>query len=317
MLPPTTQQAQSIAEQLLGRQLDGCEQFLPKAGGNDSFTFRLRVGPETMLLTVKKRPGTPVGVYFHGRLRAAGLPVPGLVAFEPGAGPNGEACAIWEWVAGTSAEWVRGEPCPYDESELGATLRRIHDLRFAGSFGFLGDNLEQRTFALPDLGPTSLSWGEFFHCDVVARYYINKGYLDLPEAEILSTLLARLRNELGRAETRLLHMGDIMHNGNLLVETGTGHIRAILDFTESMAGDPRWELAWIRYYFADYPDERPTFDLARFWAGYGAEYGSDDALGRFYLAAILLFEKLRFYDPASPRGRWAIATVKSILRGFA
>jgi hypothetical protein len=266
---------------------------------------------------VKKRPGNPVGVYFHGRLKAAGLPVPGLVAFGPQVGPNGEAGVIWEWVEGVPAAWDHNEPCPYDEAEFGKLLRGIHSLSFAGAFGFLGDDPQKRTFSLPDLGPTSVSWGAFFHCDRAARQLLQRGYLDSNEAEILSSLPGRLADELGRAEPRLLHLGDIMHNGNMLVEPGSRRITAILDYTESMVGDPRWELAWIRYYFADYPWDRPTFDLARFWAGYGAEYGSDDPLGRFYLAAILLFEKLRFYEPASPRGRWAIATVKSIVRDFA
>lgn len=317
MPPLTTELARSIGRKLLGRQPDRCEPFLPTAGGKDSFAFHLWAGQAQLLLKVKKQPGSPVGVYFHRRLQGAGLPVPRLVAFDPGAGPNQEACAIWEWIDGLPAEWKPGEPCPYDEAEFGELLRRIHDLRFDGAFGFLGDNPRQRTFALPDLGPVSRSWASFFHCDRVARHYVAKGYLDPPEAEILASLPDRLGDELGQAEPRLLHMGDLMHNGNLIVEPESGRIRAIVDYVEAMAGDPRWELAWVRYYFADYPLARPTFDLARFWAGYGAEYGSGDPLGRFYLAAILLFEKLRFYDPASARGRWAITTVKSILRGFA
>ena len=35
-----------------------------------------------------------------------------------------------------------------------------------------------------------------------------------------------------------------------------------------------------------------------------------DELGRFYLVAVLLFEKLLFFEPESPRGRWAIQTVR-------
>jgi hypothetical protein len=308
--------AAAIATKMLGHPPDRCERFLPQAGGSDSDTFRIWVGSERLLLMVKKRPGSPIGVYVHGRLKSAGLPVPNLVAFEPRAGPNGEACAIWEWIESMPAEWGPGEPCPYDEAELGQLLRTIHALGFAGDFGFLGDDLQQRTFSLPDLGPTSTSWSAFFHCDEVARQYLRQGYLDATEAEVLATLPARLAGELDRTEPRLLHLGDVMHNGNLLVAPGSGRIRAILDYTESTAGDPRWELAWVRYYFADYPFDRPTFSLSRFWAGYGDEYGSDDPLGRFYLLAILLFEKLRFYDPASPRGRWAIATVKHILHEF-
>jgi aminoglycoside phosphotransferase (APT) family kinase protein len=306
--------ARSIAAKLLGRQPDRFEPFLPTAGGSDSLAFRLWVGSTPMLLKVKNQPKRPEGVYFHARLKSAGLPVPDLVAFESSAGPRGETCTIWEWVEGLPAEWATGQPCPYDEAELGELLRRIHGLRFDGDFGFLGDDPARRTFSLPDLGPTSNRWGGFFHCDGVAWLYLQKGYFDPDEAEVLSSLPDRLSDELCHAERRLLHLGDVMHNGNLIVDPGTGGIRAILDYAESAAGDPRWELAWIRYYFADYPFKRPTFDLDRFWDGYGAKYGSDDSLGHFYLAAILLFEKLRFYDPQSARGRWAIATIKGILR---
>jgi aminoglycoside phosphotransferase (APT) family kinase protein len=309
-----TSSADLIAETLLGRRPDSCAPFRPTSGGTDSTSFRLQVGTDQLLLAVKRRPGSPIGVYFHRRVKSAGLPVPNLVVFAPRGGPNGEACAVWEWVEGVPAEWGTGQPCPYDEAELGELLGRIHALRFDGDFGFLGDDLSQRTFALPDLAPTSPTWSGFFHCDRVARHYLQLGYLNPDEAALLGSWLERLAPELDRAPARLLHFGDIMHNGNLLVDAGTGRIRAILDYTESLAGDPRWELAWFRYYFADFPFNRPSFDLARFWAGYGFEAPADDSLSRFYLAAILLFEKLRVYDPASLRGQWALTRLKGIAR---
>lgn len=309
--------ALSIAERLLGRRPDHLAACHPAAGGDDSHAFRLRVGRDALLLQVKRRPGSPVGVYFHGCVRAAGIPVPELVAFDAGAGPNGETCAVWEWVEGVPAEWAPGEPCPYDEAELGALLRRIHDLRFDGPFGCLGDDPSQRTYTWsPDLEPVSESWAGYFRCDQAARRYFDRGYLNRAEAESLISLPERLRAEMDRTEPRLLHMGDVMHNGNLVVDPRSGRIRAVLDYAESTAGDPRWELAWFQYYFADYPFERATFDLARFQAGYGSAPDPRDALGRFYLAAVLLFEKLVFYEPASARGRWAIATVKEVLRGL-
>lgn len=312
----TVPQARSIAGELLGRAPSDCEPFRPPAGGADSTTFRLRLGTDRLLLMVKRRPPSPVGIYFHARIRDAGLPVPALVAFGGGAGPEGEACAIWEWAEGAPAEWGPGEPCPYDEAELGSLLGRIHALSFGADYGFLGDDLDHRDFSLPGLGPTSSDWASFFHCDVVAERYAATGYLDREEADLLASLPRRLGPDLVLRPRRLLHLGDVMHNGNLLLDPRTGRIRAILDYTESMAGDPRWELAWIRYYFAQYPWDRPGFDLARFWAGYGAEHAEEDRLDRFYLLAVLLFEKLSFYAPDSPRGRWAIETVKRLLRGF-
>ena len=88
-----------------------------------------------MLLKVKKDPGSPVGVYFHARLKDAEVPVPELIAFDAAAGAAGEACAVWEWVEGVPAEWQAGDACPYDEAEFGTLLRRIHDLRYDGPFG--------------------------------------------------------------------------------------------------------------------------------------------------------------------------------------
>jgi len=271
-----------------------------------------------MLLKIKKSRGSPVGVYFHGRLRKAGLPVPELIAFAPNAGPCGEACVIWEWIEGEPAEWEPPDPCPYDEAEFGELLRRIHDLRLDGPFGFLGDPASAgRSFTShPDLGSVSESWPGFFHCARAAQRYFDKGYLDQREADILASLPDRLVDLLVRPEPRLLHMGDIMHNGNMILEPGSGRILAIVDYVESMAGDPRWELAWLDYYFADLPFGRAAFDMARFRAAYGTDHDPRDPLGRFYLAAILLFEKLLFFDPASSIGRCAIETVRQILASF-
>ena len=106
-----------------------------------------------------------------------------------------------------------------------------------------------------------------------------------------------------------------MHHGNMIVDPDTGRILAVLDYVEATAGDPRWELACVDFYFDQYPDKAP-FDMERFRAGYDARHDPTDSLGRFYLLAILVFEKLLFFDPASARGRWAIQTVKSALAGF-
>lgn len=186
-------QAIGIAIHLLKRRPDHLEFFRPAVGGDDSHSFRLRLGGEQMLLKIKRRPGSPVGVYCHSRLKEAGLPVPELVAFDPRSGPKGEACTIWEWVDGTPAEWGPDEPCPYAEAELGELLRRIHDLRFDGPFGSLGDDLASRSFApLPDLGPVSDTWPGFFHCDRAAQRCFDKGYLDQRQADILSSLPERI-----------------------------------------------------------------------------------------------------------------------------
>jgi hypothetical protein len=316
---PAIDQAWSIAEQLLGRRPDRLEPFRPAVGGDDSYNFRTWIRKDAMLLQIKRRAGAPLGVYFHGRLRCAGIPVPDLIAFAPTGGPAGQACAIWEWVEGQAAEWEIKQPCPYDEAELGRVLRRIHDLRCEAPFGMLGDDPGNRPLTWhhhPDLGPTSESWSGLFHCDRAARRYRDKGYLTAGEADVLASLPEQLRPVLDAAELRLLHMGDIMHNGNLIVDPQTGRILAVIDFADSIAGDPRWELACFDYYFSQDRSAAKPFDMDRFRAAYGTHHDPDNLLGHFYLLAILLFEKLLFFKPDSPRGRWAIETVKRILSSF-
>jgi len=313
----TIERSLCIIEMLLGHRPDRLEEFRPRVGGNDSQCFRMWEDGNMMLLQVKRRAGTPFGVHFHSQIKKAGIPAPELVAFSKDAGPNGEAAAIWEWIDGEPAEWGPNEACPYDEAELGELPRRIHDLEFEGAFGFLGDDSSNRSYAYaPDIGPVSTSWPEFFHCDEAAHRYLDRGYLDQHEADILSSLPDRLCGELSREKPRLLHMGDIMHSGNLIVGPTAGRIAAVIDYSESLAGDPRWELAWFDYYFEQFPFYGVDFDMDRFRAAYGTDHDSTDILGRFYLLAILVFEKLLFFDPHTPKGRWAIKTAKSILSSF-
>jgi aminoglycoside phosphotransferase (APT) family kinase protein len=314
--PPTVQDVRCLIEPLLGVATRDIELYQPPVGGDDSHSFTFSAAGERLLLKVKKRRHSPIGLYFYERIRDAGIPVPELVAFSPTAGPDGQACAIWSWMEGRPAEWQPGEPCPYDEAEFGSLLRRIHDLRFDGPFGLLGDDLAHRTFTShPDLRPVSQTWEGFFDCESAARRYRDRGYLSQGESEALSRLATVLAPLFATVEARLLHLGDIMHQGNMLLDP-EGHIIAVLDYVESTAGDPRWELSWVDFYFADYPCWRPAFDLRRFRAGYGTDHNSCDEVGRFYLLAILLFEKLLFFDPDSPRGQWAIGTAKRLLATF-
>ncbi|MHB9107146.1 MAG: phosphotransferase family protein [Armatimonadota bacterium] len=310
-------QALVIVERLLGKAPDRLEPFRPDEGGDDSHAFRLSSGGQALLLKIKKRAGTPIGIYFHRRIRDAGIPVPALIAFDGGAGPLGEACAIWEWVEGVPAAWGEGQSCPYDEAELGELLRRIHDLPFDGDFGFLGDNLSRRTFSYaPDLAPVSPTWTGIFHCDRAAQRYLAMGYLNEWEASILAELPERLDGVLRDVPCRLLHGSEPMHHGNCLVGPRTRRISAVLDYVESMAGDPRWELAWFDYYFAQFPYADEPFNLQRFRDAYGDDYCADDPVARFYLAAILVFEKLLYFRQGEPRFQWAIEKLKTILSEF-
>jgi aminoglycoside phosphotransferase (APT) family kinase protein len=307
-------QAIEVIRGLLSVSPQNVSRYIPEVGGNDSYSFRFRAEGEALLLKVKRSVSSPIGVYFYRRLKAAGVPVPGLVAFSPTAGPQGEACVIWSWVDGRPAHWNPGEICPYDEAVFGELLRQIHDLSYEGDYGLLGDDPNRRTFSpLPDLGPTSRAWLDFFHFDGAARRYAEMGYLSPQEADLLSNLPGWM--PFWETPKRLLHMGDIMHHGNMIIGPGGG-ITAIVDYVESMVGDPRYELAFLDYYFSQYPFARPAFDMSRFREGYGTDHDPEDDAGRFYLLSILLFEKLLFYRPDTPRGQWGIGKVKELLKSY-
>jgi len=310
----TPREARHLAETMLGCKVHRLEPFLPQAGGNDSHAFRLWVGPEAMLLKIMKQPNTPVGMYFHGRLEEAGIPVPRLHAFSPNAGPEGRACVIWEWIEGLPVHWPKRAPCPFDEGEFGALLRCIHELRFDGPFGFLGDDLSDRSFSWsPHLRAASDTWKGFFDFTSASRWLAAKRYLDMHEAEVFISLPDRLSDPLSEAKCRLLHT-DL--KTNLILDPRSRRIRAVLDYTDCCAGDPRWELALVDYWFAERIVHYLPFDMARFREAYGTDHNPKDDLGRFYLAAILALDELAGAGTDSLKGKWALATLKSVIDSF-
>ena len=311
---PNVRDAERIASDLLGRTPKKCEPYTSEHGGSDSYVFRLRDGEDALLLKIPKRPGVPVGTYFHGRLREAGIPVPEMVAFSDDGGPAGQACVIWEWIEGTTVNWHKRQPCPFDEAEFGELLRRIHDLEFDGPYGILGDDLSARTFSWsPDIRPVCQRWVHHFDCHSVAQKLLRRGYINTGEAAVMASLPERVDKDLGQVPCRLLHT-DLRNN--LILERGTGRIIAVIDYTEACAGDPRWELAMIDFRFADRLTHYLPFDMHRFRQAYGTTHNPRDDVGRFYLAAMLVFDELPNCDPMTLRGQWQIITLRSVLDTF-
>jgi aminoglycoside phosphotransferase (APT) family kinase protein len=308
--------AKALARKLPGRAPTRVEPLWPRVRSNDCYAFRIEIGGQPMLLKVAKRPRVPMGLYFHHRLREAGIPVPELIAAGPGEGPGGANCALWEWIEGrSSADWPRGSPCPFDEAEFGELMRSIHSLRFEGPPGLLGDDLASRTYTWgPGIRPVGGTWAEVFDCRAAAERLAERGHIKREEAEVFAALPDRLSPELNAAECRLLHM-DL--RSNLLLDPATGRIRAVVDYTESFAGDPRFELALVGYWFMDRVVHFLPFDMPRFRAAYGATHNPRDARGRFYLAVLLACDEVPGCDPTSTKGQWSIATFRSVLASFA
>ena len=233
-------------------------------------------------MKIARRQGAePLGLYFHGRLREAGLPVPPLVASGEST-LKGRPSTIWEYLDGDQALWRGRGPCPYDEAECAELLLRIHALDFDGPFCFLGDEPPDRKF-----GPASDAWAEMFPYDRATRSYFDQGLIDEKEASILFCLPHLLDEELGKVKKRLLHM-DFFFNGNLILQPGAGRIVGVVDYAEAMAGDPLFEVAvFERHHLPD----KHVFDIQRFRDAY-VSYDPDAPLLRFYVLSLLLFERL-------------------------
>lgn len=289
---PTIAEASRITEKLVGHAAEPVTAYLPPYGGDASFCFRCHVSGRQAFLKINKAQTQPIGVYYHRRLREAGIPVPELIAFSADAGPDGQACALFEWVEGTPAEVDDSGKPPYDEAELGTVMRAIHGIAHDRGFGPLDDN-GQGSFA---------SWPDALVAAWRLDACIQRGAIDAALGERLSALPYRFADELAATQTCLLHCEDIMQNGNLILGPN-GRIVAVIDFAGAMAGDPLWELMWFDYYFGEYGDfgSTPTgFDLARFKQAYGITYDPWSPRQQLYLLGALL-DKLSWLPLAGPR----------------
>jgi hypothetical protein len=301
-------QARALTTELLGAAPDALLPFRPTVGGDGSRQWRVTVEGRDLLLKVNRRPEQVIGIWYHGRLREAGVPVPELVAHSSTGGPEGQACAIFEWVDGEPAEFDCVEAPPYDEWELGALLRRIHSIAPKAGFGPLDDS---------GRAPCR-DWSEAFVPLLHLGLCVRRGAITEALAERALRVAHRFADDLGRVEPRALHYEDIMWNGNVLVGAD-GRIAAVLDFSGAVAGDPLWELMWFDYYFGEYglyPRTDHSFDFSRFRHAYGLEYDPHAPLQRLYLMSALL-EKLSFTDLASERARSHRAMLEVLVRELA
>ena len=96
--------------------------------------------------------------------------------------------------------------------------------------------------------PVSDTWQGFFDFAAAGRRLLADGHLGPGEAEMLASLPRRVSGPLAQARCRLLHT-DLRNN--LILHPCSRRIRAVLDYTESCAGDPRWELAYFDYWFVE------------------------------------------------------------------
>jgi len=156
------------AGEMLGFSPDDVERVRPRPGACEPYCYRVRKGTDTTFLKIQRNAqAEPVGLYFHRRLREAGLPVPKLIHLDRGDEHEGRGASIWEYVAGIQAHFPDGS-CLLDETECVERLREIHELSFDGPFCFLGDVPSERWF-----GPASDHWGDMFPFEVAAKEYFD------------------------------------------------------------------------------------------------------------------------------------------------
>ena len=290
---PTLDDAREIATGLLGEPVDSVSHPEETRFGDASHRFRVRAGGEDLLLKINKRPGQPVGAWYHGKLVEAGIPVPGMPAWSPDAAPGGRACALYEWVEGMPVDFRPEDPPPYDVAQMGAIVRAIHDITHRDGYGHLDDYGSGEC----------ATWAEGLLSTWNIGPCLQRGAIHHGMATRLRRLPHLFADELDAARTGLLHYEDIMFSGQVMVDDA-GSIVAVVDFAGAMAGDPMWELAVFDYYFGEFGYYQTTdrsFDLGRFREAYAIQYDRQAPLQKLYVIGMLL-EKLGFVALDSPRG---------------
>jgi aminoglycoside phosphotransferase (APT) family kinase protein len=179
--------------------------------------------------------------------------------------------------------------CPYDESELGVLLARLHSV-VAPGYG-----------PIDDFGHTYFTTWPAFLQAVASRA------LSICEARAsISTALANVLRErwyLRLAEIplerpALLHL-ESLGFANLLYDPVLRSITGLLDYEDCVGGDPLFELTWMTYYLGDRDRTDGVFNFRRFEEGYG-RWPNNVQREKLYLMLMYL-EKLAWIDPHGAR----------------
>jgi aminoglycoside phosphotransferase (APT) family kinase protein len=188
--------------------------------------------------------------------------------------------------------------CPYEESEFGALLRRIHSVR-PGGFG-----------PVDDFGKTYFDTWQAFLVKLADEFIQRCDERSSISPAIKELLVSRWRPllcHISLTSPSLLHM-ESLGFGNILYDPVSRRITGLLDYEDCLGGDPLFEVIWMRFYFESNGQEQTYFDFAKFERGYGGTI-HDDGRGRLYWPFTWL-QKLSWIEVDSARARHHAQKVK-------
>ncbi len=190
--------------------------------------------------------------------------------------------------------------CPYDESEFGAMLAKLHSVD-PGGFG-----------PVDDFGETYFNtWPTFLQA--VADHFLSKCLERGSISPSLHAVLAKkwypLLQRIDLGSPSLLHM-ESLGFANILYDATSRKITGLLDYEDCLGGDPLFELTWMHYYFEDNGPGQTYFDFDRFALGYGS-LPNDEHRSLVYKPFTWL-QKLSWIDTDSTRAAFYPTRIQEI-----
>lgn len=272
----------------------------PCAGGvtNLNYEVTLESGHCLLLRRYPSRDGAydaaAAEAMLHPLLRAAGVPVPQLVAAPEGGGDF----AIFEWLDGVRLrDAATREPDPARLAgawtDTGAALRRAHaiDLPDRRDGEFRGGRFV----------PSSQPWADTFGRDLRRNAATLRGKALIAEADErrIDAIADRAAALVGEYRPSLLH-GDA-HAANVLVRDGPAGwaLAGWIDWERAIVGDPELDLATFDVFTRAQVVATPD----AFWSGYGRRPATRPY--RFYELGTLCFLASLDHAQALPPGREA------------
>jgi aminoglycoside phosphotransferase (APT) family kinase protein len=189
------------------------------------------------------------------------------------------------------ARYETWKGCPYDESEFGEILARLHSVTPLG-FGPIDD----------EGSPLFETWAAFLRAAANSATETCRRRNSLPNelsARLADAWIPRLENaELGRPS--LLHLESLGFS-NIIYSPETRRITGLIDYEDCIGGDPLFERMWMEFYFEHDGRNQEHFDFGRFEEGYGTMDRSEER--RLLYGAFPYLDKLRWIDPDGDRAR--------------
>ena len=260
--------------QILGMPVLGIEPLFLEKGGSHSKVFTIRSKGQDYILRIPRgrqgwqtqhvRKKVPLANWFDQKwatdaARKAGIPAPKII-YSNRAASESERFVIMTRLQGEHCfDYKEWNGCPYDESEFGTILSRMHSITPSG-YG-----------PIDDFGNAYFTtWAEFL--TVAAENMIercakrNSLYAEVTRA--LEKKWFPAVSELNIERPALLHLESLGY-ANILFDPNTRRITGFLDYEDCTGGDPLLELEWMCYYYGLKGIQQPYFDYNRFEETYG------------------------------------------------